>query len=68
MLEKRSALELAISILDFGEDDNVSDSVAPAVYVGQFARLIEQQDSVSMHPYVSESGFPELTFFIVTWN
>jgi len=32
------------------EIDNVADSVVPSVYVGQFARLLEQGDDVDMLP------------------
>jgi len=49
--EKRSALELAISMSETSsENDSVVDSVVPSVYVGQFARLLEQGDNVDMLP------------------
>ena len=47
--EKRSALELAISMSE-NEIDNGADSVVPSAYVGQFARLLEQGDNVDMLP------------------
>nr|KYP45781.1 UPF0636 protein C4orf41 [Cajanus cajan] len=36
------------------EIDNVADSVVPSVYVGQFARLLEQGDKVDMLPLTDE--------------
>ncbi|KHN38851.1 Trafficking protein particle complex subunit 11 [Glycine soja] len=53
--EKRSALELAISMSETSDEiDNVADSVVPSVYVGQFARLLEQGDDVDMLPLTDE--------------
>ncbi|XWS33977.1 hypothetical protein CRYUN_Cryun22dG0128400 [Craigia yunnanensis] len=48
--EKRSALELAVSISEtFNEnDDGSAESVVPSIYVGQFARLLEQGDDLAM--------------------
>lgn len=49
--EKRSALELAISMSETSNAiDNIVDSVVPSVYVGQFAQLLEQGDNVDMLP------------------
>lgn len=49
--EKRSALELAISMSETPDEvDSGADSVVPSVYVGQFARLIEQGDNDDMLP------------------
>lgn len=33
-----------------GEIDGTAESVVPSVYVGQFARLIEQGDGFAMQP------------------
>ncbi|KAL4376306.1 hypothetical protein GQ457_02G006530 [Hibiscus cannabinus] len=46
MKEKRSALELAVSNSEtFNDnDDGSAESVAPSLYIGQFARLLEQGD------------------------
>ncbi|KAG4951880.1 hypothetical protein JHK85_045747 [Glycine max] len=53
--EKRSALELAISMSETSDQiDNVADSVVPSVYVGQFAQLLEQGDNVDMLPLTDE--------------
>ncbi|MBA0579295.1 hypothetical protein E1A91_D07G201600v1 [Gossypium mustelinum] len=48
--EKRSALELTVSNSEtFSEnDDGSAESVVPSVYIGQFARLIEQGDDSAM--------------------
>lgn len=44
--EKRSCLELALSMTETaGEIDGAAESVVPSVYVGQFARLLEQGDA-----------------------
>lgn len=49
--EKRSALELAISMSEIpNEVDIGADSVVPSAYVGQFARLLEEGDNVDMLP------------------
>ncbi|OMO77679.1 Tetratricopeptide-like helical [Corchorus olitorius] len=47
--EKRSALEFAVSISEsFNEnDDGSAESVVPSIYVGQFARLLEQGDDLA---------------------
>ncbi|CAJ1942175.1 unnamed protein product [Sphenostylis stenocarpa] len=53
--EKRSVLELAISMSETNNEiDSVVDSVVPSVYVGQFARLLEQGDNVDMLPLTDE--------------
>ncbi|XP_027345351.1 trafficking protein particle complex subunit 11 [Abrus precatorius] len=53
--EKRSALELAISMSETSNEmDNTADSVVPSAYVGQYARLLEQGDSVDMLPLTDE--------------
>ncbi|KAK7386570.1 hypothetical protein VNO78_26903 [Psophocarpus tetragonolobus] len=53
--DKRSALELAISMSETSNEiDVVADSVVPSVYVGQFARLLEQGDNVDMLPITDE--------------
>ncbi|QCD82178.1 trafficking protein particle complex subunit 11 [Vigna unguiculata] len=53
--EKRSALELAISMSETSnENDSVVESVVPSVYVGQFARLLEHGDNVDMLPLSDE--------------
>ncbi|TKY58401.1 Trafficking protein particle complex subunit 11 [Spatholobus suberectus] len=53
--EKRSALELAISMSETSNEiDSVADSVVPSVYVGQFGRLLEQGDNVDMLPLTDE--------------
>ncbi|KAF7829082.1 trafficking protein particle complex subunit 11 [Senna tora] len=47
--EKRSALELAVSMSEASNEiDSSAESVIPSVYVGQFARLLEQGDNVNM--------------------
>ncbi|CAL0313231.1 unnamed protein product [Lupinus luteus] len=53
--EKREALELAISMSETSSEiDSGADSVVPSVYVGQFARLLEQGDNVDMLPITDE--------------
>ncbi|KAL5063542.1 hypothetical protein RYX36_025279 [Vicia faba] len=53
--EKRSALELAISMSEIpNEVDIGADSVVPSAYVGQFARLLEEGDNVDMLPLTDE--------------
>lgn len=44
--EKRTSLELAVSMSD--DVDRIAESVVPANYVGQFARLLEQGDAFAM--------------------
>ncbi|KAB2074974.1 hypothetical protein ES319_A07G187400v1 [Gossypium barbadense] len=48
--EKRSALELTVSNSEtFSEnDDGSAESVVPSIYIGQFARLLEQGDDPAM--------------------
>lgn len=51
MKEKRSSLELALSMSETStEIDASAESVVPSVYVGQFAQLLELGDSVTMKP------------------
>lgn len=53
--DKRSCLELALSMLETAtelEDD--AGSVVPSVYVGQFARLLEQGAELVMQPLSDE--------------
>jgi len=51
MSEKRSALELTISMSEIpNEVDSGADSVVPSAYVGQYARLLEEGDNVDMLP------------------
>ncbi|XP_054821868.1 uncharacterized protein LOC129320434 isoform X1 [Prosopis cineraria] len=53
--EKRSALELAVSMSEASSEiDSTSESVVPSVYVGQFARLLEHGDNVDMLPLSDE--------------
>ncbi|KAA8532099.1 hypothetical protein F0562_006759 [Nyssa sinensis] len=51
--EKKSSLELALSMSE-AEIDGMAESVVPAVYVGQFARLLEQGNTFSMQPLTDE--------------
>ncbi|XP_022739671.1 trafficking protein particle complex subunit 11 [Durio zibethinus] len=48
--EKRSSLELAVSISEaFNDnDDGSAESVVQSIYIGQFARLLEQGDDLAM--------------------
>uniref|UniRef100_A0A5B7A4W4 Putative trafficking protein particle complex subunit 11 n=1 Tax=Davidia involucrata TaxID=16924 RepID=A0A5B7A4W4_DAVIN len=49
--EKRSSLELALSMSEAANEiDSMAESVIPSVYVGQFARLLEQGDAFAMQP------------------
>jgi hypothetical protein len=49
--EKRSSLELALSMLETANEmDNSTESVVPSAYVGQLARLLEEGDAFSMLP------------------
>ncbi|CAN1169740.1 Trafficking protein particle complex subunit 11 [Linum perenne] len=50
--EKRIALELAQP--SSGAADGTAESVVPSVYVGQFARLLEQEDALVMQPLTDE--------------
>ncbi|XP_059623366.1 uncharacterized protein LOC132266501 [Cornus florida] len=53
--EKRSCLELALSMSDStNEIDSMAESVVPSVYVGQFARLLEQGDQFLMQSLTDE--------------
>ncbi|KAF3447851.1 hypothetical protein FNV43_RR08557 [Rhamnella rubrinervis] len=53
--EKRSSLEFAVSMSEsLGEIDSNADSVVPATYVGQFARLIEQGNAFVMQPLTDD--------------
>lgn len=55
MSEKRSALELAISMSETPNEVNSgADSVVPSAYIGQFARLLEEGDNVDMLPLTDE--------------
>lgn len=49
--EKRTSFELALSMLQNADEiDGSAESVTPAIYVGQFARLLEQGDAFVMQP------------------
>lgn len=52
LMEKRSCLEHALSMSEvFSEGNDISESVAPSNYVGQFARLLEQgQEAAALQP------------------
>ncbi|XAR58082.1 hypothetical protein NMG60_11026462 [Bertholletia excelsa] len=53
--EKRSCLELTLSMSETANDINENaESVAPSVFVGQFARLLEQGDTYAMQPLTDE--------------
>ncbi|KAL5550855.1 hypothetical protein UlMin_001031 [Ulmus minor] len=53
--EKRSSLEIAVSMSEtFNEIDSSAESVVPSTYVGQFARLIEQENALVMQPLTDE--------------
>ncbi|KAL7192798.1 hypothetical protein ACSBR2_024589 [Camellia fascicularis] len=53
--EKRSCFELTVSMSETASDiDGNAESVAPSVYVGQFARLLEQGDTYTMQPITDE--------------
>ncbi|GAB4847648.1 hypothetical protein Ancab_026709 [Ancistrocladus abbreviatus] len=54
--EKRSCLELSLSMLESSNElGGTAESVIPSVYVGQFARLLEQtDDAVAMQPLTDE--------------
>lgn len=44
-------MELTLSMSETATDiDSNAESVAPSVYVGQFARLLEQGDTYVMQP------------------
>ncbi|KAK2977149.1 hypothetical protein RJ640_027762, partial [Escallonia rubra] len=53
--EKRSCLELALSMSDSDNEIDVrAESVVPSVFVGQFARLLEHGDAFVMQPISDE--------------
>ncbi|KDP24923.1 hypothetical protein JCGZ_24301 [Jatropha curcas] len=53
--EKRTSLELALSMSQAADEiDCSAESVAPSVYVGQFARLLEQGDALAMQSLTDE--------------
>ncbi|KAK4791665.1 hypothetical protein SAY86_032078 [Trapa natans] len=53
--KKQSSLEISLSMTDnSSEVDSSIDSVVPSTYVGQFARLLEQGDELSMQPLSDE--------------
>ncbi|XP_057952195.1 uncharacterized protein LOC131146552 [Malania oleifera] len=53
--EKRSCLEVALSMSETVNDiDGSAESVIPSVYVGQYARLVEQGDAVALEPLSDE--------------
>jgi hypothetical protein len=60
--EKRSCLELAISMSDILNNDiaNSVESVVPSVYVGQFARLVEHGDTFEMH-FITDEEYIQYT-------
>lgn len=51
-MEKRSCLEIAISLWEvISENDGAAESVIPSSYVGQFARLLEQDhEELALQP------------------
>ncbi|XP_052196594.1 uncharacterized protein LOC127803957 [Diospyros lotus] len=56
--EKRSCLEVALSMSTTTNDvDGNGESVVPSVYVGQFARLLEEADTYVMQPITDEEYF-----------
>ncbi|CAM8986690.1 unnamed protein product [Rhodiola kirilowii] len=53
--EKRSCLEFSFSMMETSDELNSSDdSVIPSVYMGQFARLLEQDGGLATHPLTDE--------------
>ncbi|CAL1366675.1 unnamed protein product [Linum trigynum] len=53
--EKRNALELAQQSEETaGGIDGSAESVVPSVYVGQFSRLLEQENALAMQPLTDE--------------
>lgn len=53
--EKRTSLEVAVSISEtLNGTDGSAESVVPSMYVGQFARLIEQGNEYVMQPLTDE--------------
>ncbi|XP_057541354.1 uncharacterized protein LOC130820120 [Amaranthus tricolor] len=56
LMEKRSCLEIAISLWEvISENDGAAESVIPSSYVGQFARLLEQDhEELALQPLTDE--------------
>ncbi|XP_050227586.1 uncharacterized protein LOC126677146 isoform X2 [Mercurialis annua] len=53
--EKKTSFELALAMLQTNDEiDSNSESVVPSIYVGQFARLLEQGDTFSMQSLTDE--------------
>uniref|UniRef100_A0A7N0TQY9 Trafficking protein particle complex subunit 11 domain-containing protein n=1 Tax=Kalanchoe fedtschenkoi TaxID=63787 RepID=A0A7N0TQY9_KALFE len=53
--EKRSCLELSLSMMETASELNSrDDSVIPSVYMGQFARLVEQDGGLATHLLTDE--------------
>lgn len=53
--EKRTMLELSITMSETADEiDSNAESVAPSIYVGQFARLLEQGDALIMQSLTDE--------------
>ncbi|KAJ6376624.1 hypothetical protein OIU76_025724 [Salix suchowensis] len=53
--EKRATLELSITMSETADEiDSNAESVAPSIYVGQFARLLEQGDALIMQSLTDE--------------
>uniref|UniRef100_A0A2P2KI04 Uncharacterized protein MANES_02G116600 n=1 Tax=Rhizophora mucronata TaxID=61149 RepID=A0A2P2KI04_RHIMU len=53
--EKGTSLELSLLVSEaVDEIDSSAQSVVPSIYVGQFARLIEQGDAFAMQPLTDE--------------
>ncbi|XP_010547392.1 PREDICTED: uncharacterized protein LOC104819155 isoform X2 [Tarenaya hassleriana] len=75
--EKRSALELVLSMSEAAEEnDSNSESVAPSLYVGQFAQLLEKGEALTFHPItdrdytrfaISEAKRFQDSFEIIAW-
>ncbi|XP_065857496.1 uncharacterized protein [Euphorbia lathyris] len=53
--EKQTSFELTVSMFPTADEiDGSTEAVAPYIYVGQFARLLEQGDAVIMQPLTDE--------------
>ncbi|KAJ4844720.1 hypothetical protein Tsubulata_007712 [Turnera subulata] len=53
--EKRDSFEIALSMLEMTDKiDSRAESVVPSIYMGQFARLLDEGDKVSMEPLIDE--------------
>ncbi|XP_065866618.1 uncharacterized protein [Euphorbia lathyris] len=53
--EKRTSFELTVSMFPTADEiDGSTEAMAPYIYVGQFARLLEQGDAVVMQPLTDE--------------